>query len=1132
MKKNEPQAVLQRPYRSMLKLLLMMKIVVLFILLGTLQTFATRSAAQEKVSISMQQVDLKQIFKSIENQTKIHFVYNDEILPAGKLFSASFANQSWREVLTTVLANTGIHYRIVEENLVVLTLGDHNRIVVRGKVTDAKNAGIPGVSVLEKGTKNGAVTNENGEFNINVTDASAILIFKFVGYVTQELSASNSFMTVMLKEDAAELNEVVVVGYGKQEKKFLTGSVVSISGSTVSNIPVSNVSNALAGRLAGLVVMSPSGLPGVSSSVRVRGTTSYSGQDPLYVIDDIPRSKQEFDLLSPNDIESISVLKDGAAAIYGVRGGSGVVLVTTKQGTEGPAKFSFNISHGQSDPTRMPKRLNSYQDALYRNNYYLNQGVAANDPRYYTPDELEFYKAGTINTDLFEMISKTPRTTDANLSVTGGSPNARYYVSTGYFSETGLFDKLESKRFNVLSNLDFKFGNGFSAKVNLQATVRPNTTPWWYDGVNTTTLSDLTRAAMNFTPLSPAYVNGLPDGSLYHFLVPEVIKNGYIKGDRTNLNGFLKLSYNPNYIKGFGADISYNYNKQADLYKTRYQPYTLYLFNRFGGNNHLIGDQIIGTKAAAQQPYDFFQEQYIQNKTYVFNASAHYDRTFGQHDLSLQVFYEQSESNGDNFSAKGENLLSSTIDQLFVANSDPARRSLNGTGSEFGRSSVFGRLNYKFKGKYLLDAIVRADASSAFAPKNKWGYFPSLSGGWILSEEPFIKNMLPNVDNLKIRAGYGLLGYDNIDLSQWYSYFSLQSSAVFATPVNTIAPQRYANPDIKWQKIATTNIGVDASFYKGLISGSLDLFYKKTSDLLVANQTVVPSTFGISLAQVNYGQVNAKGFELTLRHDNQIGQVKYYVGFNFAYTTNKVIKFPEQANIPDYQRRTGRPVNFITGYQANGIIRNPEQLANYLKIKYGTRAFELGDIGFADLFGPSNGAPDGIVNANDNVVLSNLSYDPRITYGIPLGASWKGFDLGVLLQGVGARKVMLSDRSQWQEQNVLAFWSDFWSAENPNAAYPKIGGLNGTEGPASSFWLRSGNYLRLKSLELGYTLPARATKSIGLEKCRLFLTGTNLFIISDDIKMYDPELPTNETGYGAFQYPMLRTISAGASISF
>jgi len=1135
-------AILERTH-TLFKLLLMVKCIVLLLLVGTLQSVASESLAQDKISISLQHTTLKEVFKIMEEKTSARFVYNDNILAGQKNINLNFTSVSWKDILKSILENTTIRYQILENNLVVLTDPSDKQVVIKGKVVDNQNLGIPGVSVMERGTKTATVTNDKGEFSIGVTNASSVLQFSYVGYIKQEVPVSTSFMTVVLKDDASTLDDVVVVGYGKQDKKSLTGSVVSITGSTFSNIPVSNISNALSGRMAGLVVSSPSSLPGVSSSMNVRGITSFSGQDPLYVIDDIPRTKQEFDLISPNDVASISVLKDGAAAIYGVRGGSGVILITTKQGKSGTPQFNFNISHGISDPTRVPERLSSYENVLYRNNYYLNQGVPANDPRYYSADEIAYYQSGAVNTDVFDMISQTPRTTNANLSVSGGSENSKYYVATGYLKETGLYDNLESERFNLLTNLDFNFGNGFSAKVNVQGTFRTNTTPWWYDGVNTTTLSDLTRAAMNYTPLTPAYINGLPDGTVYHLLVPEIIENGYMKGERTNLNGLLKLSYNPTYFKGFGVDVSYNYNKQIDVYKTRYQPYTLYVFNRFGGNNHLIGDQVVGTRLAAQQPYDYYQEQFSQGATYVFNASAHYDKVFGKHNLSAQLFYEQSEFSANNFSAKGEQLLSSTNDQLILASTDPNRTSITGSNTqlgqngvylpETGRASVFGRINYSYGGKYMFSGILRADASSAFAPQNKWGYFPSVSAGWVLSEESFIKDKATKIDNLKLRAGYGILGYDNINLSQWYNYFAVQTtSAVFGTPTNTIAPSVYANPDITWQKIATTNVGLDASFYRGLLSGTLDLYYKKTSNILVANPTTVPYTFGSGVAQINYGRVDAKGIELTLRHDNNIGNVKYFVGFNFAYNTNKVIDYPEQDGLQDYLVRTGRPVNFTTGYISTGLIRNADDLANYLGVLYGTRAFELGDIGFSDVSSANNGAADGVVNANDNSVLSLLSYDPRINYGIPFGASWKGFDINVLLQGVGARQVMISDRSQWQEQNVLSFWSDFWSSENPDAAYPKIGGLNGTQTPASSFWMRSGAYLRFKSLELGYTLNPKVSKKIGVDKCRFFLTGTNLFLLSDDIKIYDPELPTNETGYGAFQYPIMRTVSIGANISF
>ncbi len=1117
------------------KFLLVMKLIMFFLTVAILQVSA--KGYSQKITIKQINAPLDKVLNEIRDQSGYDFFYDLKTIQKANPITINVKDASLDEVLKACFNNQPLIYKVEDKAVMIKErapsllpeVKEVLNIDITGKVTDTTGAPLPGATIRVKGSSQIAASDNSGLFSLKNVPENSILQISFVGFVTKEIKVtSQSNLTIKLLEQSSSLNDVVVVGYGKESKKFVTGSIVTVQGSTINDLPVSNVSNALAGRAAGLVVEAPSGLPGVGSSISVRGVTSYTGQDPLYVIDDVPRSKQEFDLISPTDIQSISVLKDGAAAIYGVRGGSGVILITTKHGGAHSAPIlNFSMSGGASDPTKVPKRLTPYQDALYRNDYYMNQGLPANDPSYYSPDELNYFKTETYNPDEFKEISKTPYTTQANLSVTGGSDAAKYYISTGYYNETGLFNNLQAQRYNILSNVDVRISKDLSASINFQGTVKPNTTPWWYDGVGTTTLSDLTRTALNYTPLGPSYINGLPVGNLYHLLTSEIInKGGYEKENQTNINGFLKLNYTPSYFKGFGIDASYNYNKEFDLTKIRYTPYTMYLFNTTGTNGHIVGDQVVGSELATQNNYDYYEEDYGQNMIYVFNAGMHYNRSIKDNDFGLSVFYEQSETYGDTFSAQGQDLLSSTIDQLFVANSNPDLRSLTGGGTESGRESVFGRLNYKYKDKYIFEAILRADASSAFAPQNKWGYFPSLSAGWILSDEQFIKNFMPHVDNLKLRGSYGILGYDNVPLSQWYSYYSIGGNAVFDTPVNTISPSVYPNPNIKWQKVATTDISIDASFYKGLISGTLDLYYKNTSDLLVPNPTTVPTTFGATLADVNFGQVDAKGLEVTLRHDNRIGNVKYFVGLNFSYGTNKVIKYPEQAGIPDYERRTGRPVDFITGYVSNGVIANAQELAAYKNVTYNGRHFELGDIGFKDVNG------DGVINSLDQVDLSNKSYDPRINYGIPLGASYKGFDINVLLQGVGDREVMISDRSQWQEQNVLSFWSDYWSPSNPQGKFPKIGGLNDTQDPASSFWLRNGSYLRFKSLEFGYSLPANVDKNLGIRSCRFYVVGTNLFMIHDSIGYYDAEYQTNLTGYGAFQYPIMRTVTFGLNIGF
>lgn len=1092
---------------------------------------------QDDITLNLRSVPVGKVLSQIEQATGYHFVYSNKVLNDQRPVSIKVEKASLQQVMQQLLKGTGLTYRLDGKSLVIIKVvgdQDNRQKLIRGRITDTTGQPISGVSVQILHTKTGVITDMDGRFELQASSDDT-LVFSYIGYQVRQIAVGDqNQIDVHLIPTGSSLNDIVVVGYGTQQKKFVTGSVASISGSDIKDIPVSSVTNALAGRLAGVVINSPSGLPGVGSGVQVHGVTSYAGQDILYVIDGIVRTKADFDLINPQDIESISVLKDAAAAIYGVRGGNGVLLITTKRGKEGNNQFTATASWTTLKPTRVPERLSSYQDAIYRNQYYTNQGVPAGDPRYYGDDEIAYYKSGKINTDLNKLMSRTPTSEQATINLIGGSDKIKYYVSGGIYNETGLFNKIQSKRYTLLSNLDFKLSRDLSMSLNLQGDYKPIERPWWYDGTNNYQ-ADLFRASLNFTPLSPGYVNGKPDGTLYHFLPSEVVNNGgYIKNSSNTINAFVKFKYEPSYLKGFGAYVSYNYNKTFSLIKERYKPYPLYHFNLFGSNNHLVGDSVTSIVMAQQQDYDYFQEDYNQVWNYTLNAEMHYNRNFGRHYLGLQFLYEQYEQTGDQFGAQGQHLLSSTIDELFMADSDPNRRSISGSGSELGRESYLGRVNYRFNNRYLLEGIFRFDGSSVFAPKNKWGFFPSVSAGWILSEEPFIKKLLPAADNLKLRASYGKMGYDDpsyVPLSQWYAYYSVAGNAVFDNVANTIAPQLYPNPDITWQKIASFNIGLDASFFNGLLSGSIDWYNKKTTDLLVNNTAIIPGTFGINVAQQNYGQVNAHGIDLTLRHDNEIGDIKYYVGLNFSYNTNEVIKYPEAAAAADYQRRIGRPVNFVTGYQAVGIARTPDDLVGLPK--YGTRDFELGDIIFKDIAGPDGSGPDGKIDANDNIVLSMNGADPRITYGIPLGLSYKGFDLNLLIQGVANRKIIFPDRSQWQEQNVESFWADAWTPDNTNGAYPKIGGLNGTQGPASSFWLRNGAYTRLKYLELGYSLPGSLLKSLHLIQGRIYVSGSNLFLLQDHIKVFDPELQvTQNGGYGGFQYPLMRSFTVGVNIKF
>ncbi len=1133
--------VLAWPGVSRKQLLLCMKLSFLIVFLACMKVSAGVYSQDVKVTLALDGVTVGKAIAELEKKTSLRFLYSEKTLPADKRVSLQYTDAPFRDVLNSILANTSLTFKLVGKELVVITPEGQAVMdkTVRGKVTNAKGEPLPGVTVkvqlggnAGKASATGTVTNGEGIYELTIPD-NASLLFSFIGYLPKTITPDGKSETgVVLEEDQKGLNEVVVVGYGTQKRAHVTGSVSAISGKDISNVPVSNISNALAGRLTGLFAYSPSGIPGVSSPVQVRGrsTLEAGANNPIYVIDGIVRIKADFDAIDPNDIETISVLKDAAsAAVYGSRGGNGVIMVTTKRGQNGAPKFSYSAYAGTLSPTRIPERLNSYQHAIYQNDGLRTQNVPETDPRWFTPDELEVYKSGRINTDWFKLVQKDPKLTQHNLSVNGGTDRVNYFVSLGYYYESGVFDHIDYKRFNLRSNLDIKLTDNLKMSMNLEGNIRNEQRPYWpWDGENAE-MKDFYRGILNQPPMSPAYVNGLPDGSMYHWHAKEVIdKGGYLKKGQNLLNGQLKLTYEAPFLKGLTAEVGYNYNRSGALTKTKYTSYTLYRHNREGQHSHVIGDHVTESFTAAQLPYNFLQRTYGQYDAYTLNASLRYNKKFGKHGLSVLAMYEQFESNSDNFWAKGERPMSAVIDELFITDSDPARRSLDGTAAEDGRAAYIARASYEYADKYLLEASFRYDASSVFPPDNRWGFFPSVSAGWRISEEPFLKNAIPALSNLKLRGSYGQLGNDGGDnrrLSQWYSSFNKGTNAIFGEVSNTIAPVRYANPDITWETVTITDIGLEAGLWNGLLSAEVDYFFKQTKDILVNNPTVIPGTFGIPLAQVNAAQVNSKGLEVSLRHDHTIGQVNYYAGINFSYTKNKVEKYFEAANAKYPDIRTGKPVSYITGYYADGIARTAEDLQGLPK--YGARNFEVGDIIFRDVNGPA-GKPDGIVDDYDRVVLSEKGIDPNVIFGVTGGFSWKGFDMNLLFQGVTSRKIMFPNRDQWGEQAVLSFWADHWTPENVNAAYPKISGQNGTQGPGSDFWLRDGSYLRLKFIELGYTLPKHILNRLKIERCRFYVSGNNLFTW-DKVDLYDPEF---QTDFGAFQYPIMKSMNIGVNLGF
>lgn len=1136
--------------RLLAKISLIMKLSFIFLVLSLNVAFASHSYAQKTfLSIDLNNKTVSEVLDAIEHQSEFRFYYNSKLVDTKQKVSVNVNHADVFAVLNQLFAATKIGYKVVDKD-VILVERDINStspqlaiayqgISITGKVTDDVGDPMPGVNVVVKGTATGQVTDIEGLYTVYVPNTDATLVFSFIGFVTQEIIVGNQrTINVSLSEDTKLIDEVVVVGYGTQRKLNLTGSVASMSANSIQNVPVSNISNALAGRMPGLFSYNKSGVPGSTSPVVIRGASTPNNTAPLYIIDGIERGKTDFDALDPNEIENISMLKDAAsAAVYGSKAANGVILVTTKRGTSGQTQFKFSAIFGTQRPTRSPEVLTAFQRATYVNNKN-DQNPNSVASSYYTQDELEYFK--THSTDWRDEAWVNPFQMQYNLGASGGTEKLKYYASVGYYDEKGSFENISFKKYNLRSNIDAQLTDNLSMRLDIDGSIRNRERPFWpYDG-DDDFMNDMYRALMNFPATEPSYVNGRPNATIYNWNILEVIRSGGYKKTNSNIvNSQISFNYNVPFVEGLSAGFMFNYRYESRFIKQFSTKYTLYIHETSGANNHLIKEdaKVVGTRTRTDG--DYINRSNNQYNQYTLNASLNYARQFGKHDVGALFVYEQREASEDYFMGQRKEPLTYAIDEMFIGSDNSSNFSTTGNAGESGRLGYVGRVNYAYDSKYLLELNFRYDGNYKFAPGHQWGFFPSASAGWRISEENFFRNLNAGfINNLKLRASYGLVGDDGGDdvaAFQWQARYAKQSAgAVFGSVTSGILPSVYPNPQITWEKVAITDIGFDVNMWNGLLSFEFDYFFRKRTDILLDRVRTVPATFGATLPKENYGEVHNWGLEFLARHENTVGGVKYYVTGNFSFARNKYVVIDEAANARDFEKKTGRPMKFITGYWADGIARTDADLAGLPTWSTNKYPWHVGDVRLRDI-NSAGGVPgkDGYVDSNDQDVLSLKSIDPEITYGLTVGASWKGFDINLFFNGVANRKIMFPNRGDtWTEQTVLRIWDDCWTSNNINAKYPRVNGLSsesyGANGQASSFWLFNAGYCRLKNLEIGYTLPKAWTGKIRIDNCRIYASGTNLFVI-DNIDIYDPE---NSGDRGAYQYPQMKTFNVGINLSF
>lgn len=983
--------------------------------------------------------------------------------------------------------------------------------VCKGVVKDTQGETIIGASVVIKGTTTGTITGLDGDFSLDNVKIGDILEISFVGYVSQEVKWNGEPLKITLKEDTKTLDEVVVVGYGVQKKANLSGSVASVDKEQLQNRPIQNVSSGLQGLMPGVTITGTNGAPGMDSgSIRVRGTGTLNTASPYILIDGV--ESETMSSIDPNDIESISVLKDAAsAAIYGSKAANGVILITTKRGSTGKPKISYSGYVSFQNATNMIDRLSSYEYASMYNQALQAEGKA---PRF-TDEEIQKFKDGTDplypNTDWYDLAYKTGIQHRHNLNIAGGTENVRYMGSIGYLNQTGVLPNAGREQFNARTNLDMKITKRLSAKLNLAyiKNAYDDASSAYYGGSSDQIIRQLNLIA---PWIVARYDDGtwgtISDGSPIAWLDSGM----KVTRDNHNFTGMASLDYKILDCLTFTATGSYVNNMQNYTY---FQKFIQYNANK------------------ASDPNSLDERYYTWNRTN-YDLLLNYDQTFGKHNIKGLAGWHTEKYNYKELAAYRKDFPNNDLTDINAG--DAASQTNSGYTRELAMLSWFARVNYDYAGKYLFEANIRADASSRFAEGHRWGYFPSFSGAWRISEESFMEGARSWLSNLKIRASWGMLGNQDA-LSDYYpalNTYNIGATYPFGGALNSGYYQSsYKLSTITWEKATTWGVGLDFGFLNNKINGSLDFYNRKTTGILM--QVSVPTEFALNPYTDNVGSMNNKGVELNIGYNDRWGDWTFGVAANFAYNKNEILDLGGADYLDTgYNQRNavGQSINAYYIYKTDGFFNSQEE-ADAFTAKYGNPfgagGFKAGDLKYVD----TNG--DGKLNGDDRVYTN--STEPVYTFGLNLTAGWKGFDLSLMFNGA-AKVARLFDSHEvygafsGDAGHPASIWKDAWTETNKDASMPRI--FTDTNSPSSSrsaqstFWLQNTNYLRLKNLQFGYTLPKSLLSNWGVENVRFYYSVENLFTIDNMKISIDPEATSQRLS----SYPLLRTHAFGVNITF
>jgi len=1146
------------------KTFLIMRWSLFFLFVGVIQSQAISSYAQKtQLSLNFYDVTVATVLDEVEDMSGFYFLCNRKLVDLDRKVSIQVNDQTIDKILDEIFEGTDVYY-VIQDKQIVLASGARKETtesslspqsVVTGTVTDTNGIPLPGVAIVIKGTTTGTITNFDGEFSLTDVSEDAILQFSFVGMKPAEIQLTGqTVINITLEEETIGLEEVVAVGYGVQKKATLTGAIASVDADKIVQRPAANTSELLQGQLAGLVTRQTSGLPGSDgATINIRGFSN----NPLVLIDGI---ESDINQVDPNDIASVSVLKDAAAAVYGARAGNGVILVTTKRGSETQSKINYHGSVSFTQPTFLADVVGATQWA----ELLTESGL---DPNNYSPDYLYYDSATKKFTRLVDgseftgydwskavYRNWTPQH-QHNINASGGTEKIKYFVSAGFTDQASNFKSgdYNFNRYNIRSNIDAEINDylGVSVDFSYRTTL--------LDKANFT-VSDIFNDVNHAKPVYPYEIEADPTRATYTgaYNSPyfQTFKeySGFVENRENVINGAIALNYTSQKIEGLSAVAKLNFENIYSWDKNVRKPFTVWEYDELAasnGNDPWIDHGVIGRSYMSVYA-DRISELLPQ-------FSLIYEKNVGGHNFKGMVVGEAWTYKVTTLEGSRNDLLSYEAPYLDYASEDGQDNSE--TASERARISVISRLNYDYEGKYILGFTLRADASAEYPEDSRWGYFPSFSAGWRISEESFLKDNCDWLDNLKLRASYGILGNDAVSSFDYLTGYTIPGTYyVFgSSAASVIASAGLANPNITWETMKISNVGIDGNLWRGKLGFELDVFYRLRENILAVPVENVPTTFGASLPRTNLNSMDNRGFELTLSHNGNIGAFSYSISPRISWSRGKYVDIDENV-LPvsgeDLDEETiennelwnsiyvteGQWDDEIWGYASDGLFQNQEEIDNYGidQDQNGNQTLKVGDIKYKDLNG------DNYIDWRDQQVIGKSGM-PNTMYSLDLGIRYKNFSLQMLWQGgagysvtfTGEAAAPFSNESMpldihYENRAIVGTDSngDEYITNPGNANLPPVSqtGLNSNNSKSSDFWTYDARYLRLKNLNISYSLPKDILGKTGIDNCVVYLSGTNMFTLSNLgiwKNSFDPEITTQSNR----NYPPVKTLTFGLRLT-